>query len=225
MKGKWSGFGLVDGRGKLNGHVASKNRSGAYVRTKVSPSNPRTAFQLTVRSRLTFFAQSWRALAAASIEAWNAAVNQFQKTNVFGDKVNPTGLDLYTRLNANLQNAGAAALTDPPLPEGAEQPVVGTVVITNGGAKTVAYTGTTVASRIIVEATPGLSPGIRSLNGRFRQIGTFAGGTASPLDIASMYEAKFGDPAVGLLVGVQLKAINLTTGEASLVSRGTVLVN
>jgi len=29
---------VVDGRGKLGGHVASKNRHGSYFRTKVSPS-------------------------------------------------------------------------------------------------------------------------------------------------------------------------------------------
>ena len=31
---------VVDGRGKIGGHVYSKNKGGAYKRTKVTPSNP-----------------------------------------------------------------------------------------------------------------------------------------------------------------------------------------
>ena len=44
---------VVDGRNKIGGHVMSKNRAGAYMRTKVSPVNPRSLDQMSVRSRLS----------------------------------------------------------------------------------------------------------------------------------------------------------------------------
>jgi hypothetical protein len=43
---------VVDGRGKIGGHVMSKNRAGAFMRTKVTPINRKSSFQTGVRSRL-----------------------------------------------------------------------------------------------------------------------------------------------------------------------------
>lgn len=39
------GMMMTDARGKLGGQVFSKNRSGSYVRTKVTPVNPQTTTQ------------------------------------------------------------------------------------------------------------------------------------------------------------------------------------
>lgn len=221
MKIKFSGLGVVDGRGKINGTVASKSRSGAYARVKVSGTNPQTAAQLEVRNRLTFFSQAWRALSAAAIASWNAATAQWQRTNVFGDNVSPTGKNLYTRLNANIQSVGGSTITTPPQPLGAQQVVAGALVMTNGGAKTIAYTGTTVLSTVQVWATAPQSAGVRFLKNKYRLIGTFLGNASSPVDISTMYEDKFGEPPVGSYVGVKLVAIRLTTGENSLPSEAT----
>jgi len=51
---------VVDGRGKLGGHVASKNRHGSYFRTKVSPSQPASQYSANVRARFTTISQAWR---------------------------------------------------------------------------------------------------------------------------------------------------------------------
>ena len=71
---------VTDGRGKIGGHVMSKNRGGAYMRTKVTPSNPRSTAQTTVRSHLTTLSQGWRGLSATAIAAWNSAVSSFTKS-------------------------------------------------------------------------------------------------------------------------------------------------
>src|SRR4051812_170938 len=84
MKVKFGSL-VVDGRGKIGGHVLSKNRGGAYMRTKVTPINPQTADQSTVRGTLTSLSQSWRALTQNQITAWNNAVQNFQSTDIFGD--------------------------------------------------------------------------------------------------------------------------------------------
>ena len=101
MKAKFGAI-VVDGRGKIGGHVASKNRSGSYFRTKVTPVNPQSARQSAVRATLSSFSASWRGLNQNRRDAWNSAVGSFTKTNVFGDTVTPTGKNLYTALNANL---------------------------------------------------------------------------------------------------------------------------
>jgi len=203
-------------RGKLNGSVFSKNRSGSYVRVKVTPTNPQTAEQLTARSTLTTLSQEWRTLTAAQIAAWNAAAPSFIRTNVFGNGVAPTGKNLYTALNTNLKNSGAATISDPPAPAEVEQPIAGALVMEFDGDKTVAYTGTTAASRVLVWACAPQSAGRRSVKSLMRLIATFAGNTASPLDIASAYNARFGTGADGQYVAVELQGVNLTTGQASL---------
>ena len=103
-------------RNKLNGSVFSRNRAGAYLRTKVTPINPRTSLQNAVRELLTSLSQNWRNLTEAQRDAWNAAVHNFQKTDIFGDMKTPSGINLYTKLNLNLANAGLILIDVPPLP-------------------------------------------------------------------------------------------------------------
>lgn len=223
MKLKWSGFGAVDGRGKINGHVASKNRSGAYARTKVSPVNPQTTFQQAARNRLTNFSQGWRSLTQSQRDGWDAAVAGFARTDIFGDLRNPTGKNLYARLNINLSLAGQAAITSAPLPSGAGTVTAGALVMTNGGAKTVAHTGDTAGHTVLVYATPGVSPGKSFVKNDYRLISTFVGGAASPANIATAYQNRFGEPAVGTKVAVKLVSVKDTTGETSVSSETTTI--
>lgn len=215
MKLNWSGFGAVDGRGKIGGHVASKNRSGAYARIKVTPVNPQTTFQQVARNLLTSLSQGWRALTQAQRDSWDGAVGGFSKSDIFGNQRNPTGKNLYTGLNANLANAGQAAIVDAPLPEGAGAVVAGALTVVHGAAKSIVHTGDTAGHTILVYATPGVSPGKKFVKGDFRLIGTFTGGAASPFVATTAYNARFGQPAVGTRVAFRLQSVNDNTGEAS----------
>src|SRR5690606_18792227 len=105
MKMKWGAL-VVDGRNKIGGQVASKNRGGSYLRTKVTPANPQTVAQSIVRSIFTVLSQAWRTLTQAQRNAWNAAVTDWQRTDIFGDIKSPSGFTLYMRLNQNLSLIG-----------------------------------------------------------------------------------------------------------------------
>ena len=223
MKLKWSGFGATDGRGKIGGHVASKNRSGAYARTKVTPTNPQSSFQLGARNLLSNLSQGWRSLNQADRDAWDVAVGSFARTDIFGDLRNPTGKNLYARLNINLTNISQSLISVPPLPAGGGQVIAGAVVMTNGGAKTVAHTEDTAGHTIQVWATPGVSVGKKFLKNDYRLITYFTGGAASPTNIAADYQARFGEPAVGTRVGIRLVSVNDTTGENGVPSESTTI--
>jgi len=97
---------ISDMRNKLNGSVFSKNRAGSYLRNKVTPSNPSTPSQALVRSILGTLASTWRTLTDPQRDAWNAAVESWLTTDIFGDTVTPSGFGLYVRLNGNIVNAG-----------------------------------------------------------------------------------------------------------------------
>lgn len=116
MKIKW-GMMMTDGRGKLGGQVASKNRAGAYVRTKVTPSNPQTSYQGAVRSIFSILSKQWSSLLSEVVRnEWNAAASsgEFAKTDVFGDSKNPSGFNLFVGMNALQSATGGSPLHKPP---------------------------------------------------------------------------------------------------------------
>lgn len=212
------GFGVADARNKVGGSVFSRNKGGAYVRTKVTPLNPQTAAQVGARSLLTQLAQGFRSLTQEQISAWNAATTQWGTTDIFGDTVNPTGLALYVRLNTNILNAGGTAITTPPSPVGADA-ISSLSVAADFSSSTVGVTFSPASvpadHSMYLESTPMLSPGINNANSRFREIAVVAAATASPYAAGSAYSAKFGSLVTGQKLFVRAKFINKLTGEVS----------
>lgn len=218
MKIKWGAL-VVDGRNKIGGQVASKNRHGAYMRNKVTPVNPGTSFQVNVRARLSSFSSNWRVLTAGQRLAWNNAVSDYKLTDIFGDIQNPSGFNLYVKLNSNLSNIGVAAITSPPLPVNVSVFTSATLTAA-AGAQTMSLAVLPavqpVTETIIVRATPALSAGKSFVKSEFRQIATFTTATAGAYDLAAAYIAKFGPvgPA-GAKVFVQVVHVNEATGQLS----------
>jgi len=216
MKMKFGAI-VVDGRGKIGGHVVSKNRAGSYLRTKVTPVNPNTAYQAAVRNRLSQLATAWAGLTAAQRLLWNNAVSAFKKTDIFGDIKNPTGFNLFQKLNNNLSRIGIAQISVPPLPVELPTITTGVLAATNAGVMTVTFTAdpSVAATEVEIEATPALSPGISFVKSEFRVIGKMPVIVAHAADIAALYTAKFGAiGAVGQKIFIRMKQISKTTGQA-----------
>lgn len=217
MKAKWGAI-VVDGRGKIGGHVASKNRSGSYFRTKVSPVNPQSSFQSAVRAIFTTLSQAWRSLSTAQIAAWNAAVDNFKGTNVFGDIKTPSGMNVFMRLNQNIVNVGGSQINVPPTdlssPDGTE--FTATSDVSDTEVELTWASGAVPASTVrVVEATPPVSPGVSFVKNQFRVIANIAAAAVSPQDVWADYVAKFGAPVAGQKIIVRMKDVSLTTGLTS----------
>lgn len=228
MKAKFGLF-MTDGRGKVGGHVVSKNRAGSYVRTKVTPVNPQTSAQLGVRNRLTGFSQNWSGLTQAQRDAWNGAVSDYARTDIFGDLRNPTGFNLFQRLNNNLSIAGIAQINTPPLPQ-----TVGTVVATSLTAAdgTVAESLSLVMSGAVptgtyvkVFATAPQSAGKSFVKSEYRLVDVLSPDEATPFNLLATYQAKFGSTgSAGQKIFVKLEAINGTTGQVGTPSQVSAIV-
>lgn len=226
MKMKWGAL-VTDGRGKIGGQVASKNRAGAYLRNKVTPVNPSTTFQQTVRNRLAAFSQAWRDLTQAQRDAWNAAVGDYSRTDIFGDLRNPTGFNLYQRLNNNLQQIGVAALSLPPLPQEVAQVVLSAVTydVGVGNELDLVFTPTIPAGHtVLLWGTPGVSPGKNFVKSEYRLFGTLAAAATSPQDVRTAYEAKFGAQPVGTKVFIMMEVVNNTSGQKGVGSAASTIV-
>jgi hypothetical protein len=217
MKTKFGAI-VTEGRGKIGGHVFSKNRGGAYMRTKVTPVNPRTASQSLVRSRFGDLSTAWRSLTQAQRDAWNGIVAQYSSTDIFGDLKNPSGLALYQRINNNLAKIGVSAISTPLAPAAVATVIAGVLTATTGvQLLSLALSGAVPAGvKVVVRATAPMSAGKNFVKSEFRQIGTFAAAQASPLVLTAMYTTKFGGVgAVGTKVFVQLEFVSITTGLTS----------
>lgn len=216
MRAKFGAI-VVDGRGKIGGHVMSKNRGGSYMRTKKSPANPRSIAQLGVRSRMASNSQAWKGLGAAVITSWNTAAKLWSRHNIFGDKHNPSGFNLYMWLNNNLGNIGSTLLTNPPLAGAVGAFVTFSATMAKGTpAVSLAFTDPIPATaKVIIRATPGIGAGKTYIKNQLRQIGVLTTADTTPKDALSLYTAKYGVvPVAGQKVFFTATFVTIATGQA-----------
>lgn len=216
---------VTDGRGKLGGHVASKNIGGAFLRTKVTPANPQTTDQQNVRNSFGTNSQAWRGLTESQRLAWNNATIDFPSVKDGASKI-LSGQMLYNKLNGNLAAAGQALIATPPLPvaipelllEGVTADVSDTEIEITASEATVPAGFT-----MVVEATGPYSPGRFNVKNRFRSLGP-AVLVASVVDIYTAWNAKFGTLVAGQKLSVRIKLISNTTGIAGVPSAQSTII-
>lgn len=210
---------IVAGSGKLGGHVASKNRGGTYMRTRVTPANPKSEDQTKARNRLASISTLWKTLTADVILKWNQACELWKGTNIFGNSITPSGFNLFQRLNNNLVQIAQSEITSPPVPE--EVPVIITGVLTavhDGAVKVTFETDPIVTdSKIVCSATPTIPASQSFVKNKFCQIGVMPAIVEHVATLTTLYEARFGKVgAAGNKLFVQMVQIVKATGQAGI---------
>lgn len=208
MKAKWGSL-VVDGRGKIGGHVASKNRFGSYFRTKTSPVNPNTNAQQAVRQLFAQLTQGWGGLTQAQRKAWADKANGSPEINIFGDQVIPTGKNLYVGRNTNLINVGGVIQNVPTDSAGQAEGLGFDIVATASTTPdvltvTANYQLASGDGTFILTASGPVAPGVEFVKNKFRVVfaGTLPDGDT--VNILSSYQSKFGALAVGQRIKFQL---------------------
>jgi hypothetical protein len=204
---------LSDARGKLQNIVFTPGRSCLAIRTRVSPFNPQTAFQTSVRAFFAVWSASWRALDQLKIAAWNSFTTAAQKSNVFGDKYHTTGHKLYVAYNTFNSLFGDGVEIDTPF-----IPVIPATIGVSAidpdatlGHFTVTIDDPVPANtKLIISATFQQSAGVSNFKGKFVDIMTFPAGTAAgDLDVMADYELHCGDLVTGNKLAVQCYLTNV----------------
>lgn len=206
---------VSDMRGKLNGSVMSKNRSGSYVRNKVTPSNPQTSAQMLIRGIFSEITKGWSQLSEVARQSWENSVEAFQGTNIFGDVVKPSGKTLFQKLNQNLMISGQASVSVCPIP--AELPYASVTSVTfdvSDESLEVVTAGNTTDCQLLVFATAPMSQGTKFVKNKLRKIGVYTGGNAFTADVYGDYYNKFGNLSLNDNVYIGVKVIN-ASGQAS----------
>lgn len=204
---------VTDGSGKIGGHVVAKNRSGHYLRTKVTPSNPRTSAQSETRAILGTLSSAWSALTPEERATWNGAVNNWSSTNIFGDIKNPTGKNLFVGLNKNLLESGQTAINT--APDKQEIPYLGVSVVEGDASSnqmTAVASNTATGFFINVYATAPQTQGTGFFKGKYRKIATISGADINTADFGGDYVTKFGDFLEGANIAFEFKVVG-TNGQ------------
>lgn len=214
MKLLWTAM-LADGRGSMNGTTFSRNRGGAYARTKTTPLNPQTTFQTTVRNYFGAVAQDWRALTQAQRDSWEQTTINFKRNDIFGFSRELSGSQLHQALNLNLKNISSPVITSPPVAGDIFAfDSMSLVANTTLGTLTTTFApAITAAEKVELFATAPLSPGKNFVKNLFRKIKDMDVGDLSPFDMAGDYIVKFGAlPAVGQKVFIKTRVVEIATG-------------
>lgn len=219
---------VQDLRNKVGGNVFTKVRSGAMVRIKVSPTQPRTAAQTAVRSNFTALSKGWDTITQTQRDGWISLASSLPKKDIFGNTYYLTGLQLYQQLNRNLQSIGVAIISDAPASVSVGSPGAVTLVSAAGPPITLTITSTTAPAAgevpLIFSVKP-LNAGRIFSSGQYRILdATQVAGTAGPWDEAAKYAAKYGALVSGQNVNLGVRFINNTTGAGSLLSHSQIFI-
>jgi len=214
---------VADARNAVGGVVYSRNTWGAYIRQKVSPVQPRSPRQVEMRANLTELSKRWgTVLTEAQREAWRQFGAAFPIVDVFGNTVSLTGIAAYQRVNRVRALLGLPPLDDPPANMDVTAPESAELQIT--------YTGTPPAlslkvvfmpspapsgHHVEVWATKPLSPGRAFVSSELRLLKVSPAAQASPLDITLEYLSRFGEPAAGQKIFVEVRFANSANGAQS----------
>jgi hypothetical protein len=191
--------------GKLGLTVSYPSRTGLIRRQWVVPANPQSPEQLQVRSRLTQLASGFDALTQQQQDTWNLAAANHQTRATLGQSGPLTGLQLYVKLNSTLLEFGQARADVPPPYPAFPALVPQNLVITNtdGDIKLALTCPAGPAENTILRGSAPQRSGVRRLPG-VRVLGTVPAPVAGAADIPGLYTARFGVPAVGSRLFVQL---------------------
>lgn len=220
---------ISDARKKIGGVVFSKARTGAYVRRKVSPTQPRSTAQRSVRANFTANAKAWSGvLLAAARAAFTQLAATLTKKDRFGQSVTLTGAQLYQSTARNLHTIGHAPLTTAPNDQSISD--LGGLTLTEAtspdspysgpGLKVAPVTNPATGEAMVIAAAPPLRAGISFVGKtKYRVIEVIgiqptSPATSFPIDITGSYQSRFGQLESGMVIHVEIYNVNSVNGAA-----------
>ena len=226
MKLAW-GILTDDARGKIGSICATLTRSGPILRGHFGARRSATQTQLECRAALGSLSVLWSDPSMLTYRAgWVALGLANPEHNVFAADIYKTGLQMFTRANRNRQIIGEDVILEAPAYAAVGDPAA--VTLTHGtGPESLEVSATNPPApgdeAVLIYATPPLSPGIFTLGHQQRKLMIVNPGTAGPWDILAAYTAKFGTPATGRQVFVEVWYMDIAQGMIGLKSQAAEL--
>lgn len=191
--------------GSYQAITSSRNRYGQYVRVRAIPCQPQSSYQGAVRTRLSGNAAAWRTLTASQRAGWADLGTSMIRVDSLGQSNALTGFQAYCSVNNENLAAGNSVVSDAPTFQTPSSITTLTITLT-AASFSLAYTPTPLGSgeRMFTFVSMQRSAG-RSFEGDLRLLAVSAAAAASPADVFSAYQSRFGTPIVGRRVFVRVR--------------------
>lgn len=218
---------VADMRGKSGGMVYQNGRYGLIKRVKVTPVNPQSTLQQTQRGTFSAISSLWRGLTQAERNTWLTGSGAFPYSDIFGKRQTLSGNSLFVKLNTVLSNLGSAVVNSLPTPVAVALATIVSAVSTSG-ANTISlvFTPTPVPTgfKLVIEATPQVSPGIEFVKNQYRIVERLNAAGTSPYAFGTAYAAQFGSLVSGQKIGIRIYLASKTTGQVGIATALTTIV-
>jgi len=184
----------TEASGSIGGVTYSRNRGGAYTRSRTVPVNPNSPEQQAVRGLVATLTSTWgNVLTAGQRDAWDFYAESVPLPDALGEPRNPGGLGMYVRCNVPRLQTTLARIDDAP-------GVFDLGVFTNPSVDSVdaaadtidvAFTNTdpwatAVGGGMLVYASRPKNPTINYFKGPYRFAGLVAGAAVAPTSPATV---------------------------------------
>ena len=191
--------------GSYQAITSSRNRYGQYVRVRAIPCQPQSSYQGAVRTRLSGNAAAWRTLTASQRAGWADLGTSMIRVDSLGQSNALTGFQAYCSVNIENLAAGNSVVSDAPTFQTPSSITTLTITLT-AASFSLAYTPTPLGAgeRMFTFVSMQRSAG-RSFEGDLRLLAVSAAAAASPADVFSAYQSRFGTPIVGRRVFVRVR--------------------
>jgi len=213
--------------GSIGGSTYSHNKGGPYIRNKAIPTTSTSEYALAIKSALSQVSQSWQGEDAATRIAWKEWAKTNPIVNALGQSRVLPGHVAYIKLNATLLACGLDPLVLPPILP-APLPLTSLTVSADIGPGTfdISWTATPLAATDLLMVWAALvdSPGINHVENLYKLVAKSALAAASPLDIQTAVETRFGSASVGQVLHVRVAVVSNAVGIPSGFLRDSIAV-
>lgn len=225
MRTKFGSF-IVDGQGKIGGHVVSTDRGGKVLRWKPTVTFKNSSYQQQIALRFTSSAVIWKTLSNAQRQTWIDGSKNFPYTDYFGDSKRLSGFSLFQKINNNLASVQIAPIFTCPSPSKISSVDLLSVFADAENQRLfISFDANIPATvKLRIYGSPCLSPGITNSDGKLISFSSVSSGVASPIDISAPYINRNGVIQSGRAIFFKVHFINTTTGLASPFQSTSIIV-
>jgi hypothetical protein len=212
---------VSEARGSIGNTTYSRNRYGAYVKVKPTPTNPNTARQIDWRTRMANAVSAWQALTDAERNLFIKQASEFTVHDRLGRVVKITGYNLFIRQQLLASKSGSLPLVGSPFAKLTDIfQMISIELSTTEFIINVFSNNVPAECQMTIKASASRSSGKPSFNPSTCIIITEAtspGTGSQAIDITTDYEAVHGAIAgiAGDYVTIGIQTFNPITGERS----------
>lgn len=204
--------------GSIGSMVASHNRFGVYMRTRVTPVNPDSEDQQIVRNNFGALSTAWRLLDVPTRLAWSTWAQTNPIFDRLGQSQTLTGAMVYIGLNSRRLMTDNLARTLPPQrPAPASFASITLSADIGSGNCQIAFTPTPLPAQLMMWLSACItdSASVNYVRGKFRFIMFSDAAVASPVSIQNELIAKFGSLQLGKYLHVKVQVYDSYNGQIS----------